>query len=173
VDPDNRRPVDYDLRRRVLADLARVAAAPEPAQAVRGFASSAQGRGRLWIIWRALQLRAEHPDLFKHGDYVALSVAGARANNVVAFARRHDDYGLIAVAGRLWAGLGARVGEVPLGKRFWTDTAVDLAPLGEIEEPVDILTMRPLRIAGGSLQLGDAFGDFPGALIFCRLATPT
>jgi (1->4)-alpha-D-glucan 1-alpha-D-glucosylmutase len=171
VDPDNRRPVDYDLRRRVLADLARVATGPEPAQAVRGFASSAQGRGRLWIIWRALQLRAEHPDLFKHGDYVALSVAGTRANNVVAFARRHDDYGLIAIAGRLWAGLGARVGEVPLGKRYWTDTVVDLAPLGEIEEPMDVLTMQPVRIANGSLQLADAFGNFPGALIFCRLSS--
>jgi (1->4)-alpha-D-glucan 1-alpha-D-glucosylmutase len=170
VDPDNRRPVDYELRRRMLAEFPRVAGGREPTAVVRGYAASAQGHGRLWIIWRALQLRAEHPGLFRDGDYVALSTTGARAGNVVAFARRHDDYCLIAVAGRLWAGLGARVGEAPLGKRYWEDTAVDLAPLGGIEEPVDVISMQPMRVSGASLALADAFADFPGALIFCRLA---
>jgi (1->4)-alpha-D-glucan 1-alpha-D-glucosylmutase len=173
VDPDNRRPVDYELRGRLLRELSEAAAGPQVARAARELVSViTDGRARLWIILRALQLRAEHPALFSSGDYIALNATGARAANVVAFARRHDGYGLIAIAGRLWSGLGSRAGELPLGKKAWQDTVVDLAPLGEIEEPVDILTLQPVTVAGGSLVVGDALDDFPGALIFCRLALP-
>ena len=41
----------------------------------------------MYMIWKTLHFRREHPDLFLQGDYVPLRTAGERAENVVAFAR--------------------------------------------------------------------------------------
>ena len=168
VDPDNRRPVDYAGRRRVLHELEPIASGLQPVARLAG--SPADGRAKLWIIWRALQFRARHPNLFAAGGYVPLSLSGARAENVVAFARRYGNLGLIAVAGRLWASLGLPAGMPPLGRSTWQDTAVDLAPLGEIEEPFDLLSLTVPRIENGALLVSEALSQFPGALVLCRLA---
>ena len=169
VDPDNRRPVDYSQRRLLLEEMAAIAAGDAPAQAVRGLAASVtDGRARFWLIWRALQLRSEQPALFRNGDYIALEARGSRAAHVVAFARRHENLALIAVAGRLWGALGP-VGRLAPAAQTWENTAVDLAPLGKIEEPVDIISLQPAKMVRGVLRLADAFADFPGALILCRL----
>jgi (1->4)-alpha-D-glucan 1-alpha-D-glucosylmutase len=81
VDPDNRRPVDYALRRRLLAALDR--ATPEQIMA-----RSDEGLPKLWVIRQALQLRRQHPAPFgADGVYRPLAAIGARADHVVAFAR--------------------------------------------------------------------------------------
>src|SRR5499426_3376302 len=81
VDPDNRRPVDYALRRRLLAALD--GATPE-----RIMARSEEGLPKLWVIRQALQLRRERPAPFgPDGAYRPLAAIGARADHVVAFAR--------------------------------------------------------------------------------------
>jgi (1->4)-alpha-D-glucan 1-alpha-D-glucosylmutase len=51
VDPDNRRPVDWELRRRLLAEL-RDGAPPRPETA------------KLYVIWKTLALRARRPEVF-------------------------------------------------------------------------------------------------------------
>jgi (1->4)-alpha-D-glucan 1-alpha-D-glucosylmutase len=169
VDPDNRRPVDYALRRRLLEELSRVPAGAGAAAALRAIVAAPQdGRAKLWITWRALQLRASEPDLFADGDYVPLPVTGTRAGHVVAFARRRDDIGLIVVTGRLWASLGAPAGTPPLGSAVWRDTAVDLASLGAIAQPMDALSLNRVRVRDGRLLLADVFSAFPAALILYR-----
>jgi (1->4)-alpha-D-glucan 1-alpha-D-glucosylmutase len=81
VDPDNRRPVDYALRRRLLAALDR--ATPEQIMA-----RSDEGLPKLWVIRQALQLRRQRPAPFgADGAYRPLAAIGARADHVVAFAR--------------------------------------------------------------------------------------
>ena len=170
VDPDNRRPVDYARRRRLLEEMEAIADGGEPREAVRALAASlADGRARLWVIWRALQLRAVQPELFREGGYLALEASGPRAAHVVAFARRHEDLALLAVAGRLWGSLGP-VGSLPPARETWGETAIDLSPLGAIEQPMHVVSQQPVEITGHSLRLSDAFADFPGALILCRLA---
>src|SRR5262245_37503179 len=81
VDPDNRRPVDYALRRRLLAALD--GATPE-----RIMARSDEGLPKLWVIRQALQLRRQRLEPFgADGAYRPLVAIGARADHVVAFAR--------------------------------------------------------------------------------------
>ena len=168
VDPDNRRPVDYDARRAALRDLAPFASGGQRVEALA--AAPGDGRAKLWITWRALQLRARQPDLFARGDYVPLAASGARADHLVAFARRFGDRAVIAVAGRLWASLGLSSGTPPLGPDAWRDTVVDLSPLGSIAQPFDVLSLAQRPCDGGVLRLAEAFSQFPGALIFCRLS---
>ncbi len=81
VDPDNRRPVDYDLRRSLL-EKARGASASD---ALAGLDS---GLAKIWLISRVLGVRRGRPELFGvEGTYRPLPVSGARAAHAVAFAR--------------------------------------------------------------------------------------
>src|SRR5262245_24241474 len=142
VDPDNRRPVDYSRRRRLLDEMTALAEGAAPARAVSELTRSiTDGRARFWVIWRALQLRSQHPGLFRDGDYAALGTSGIHAAHVIAFARRHGNVALIAVAGRLWGSLGP-TGSLPQAEPTWGDTAVDVAPLGKIEEPFDVISRQ-------------------------------
>src|SRR2546423_15689598 len=89
LDPDNRRPVDYDLRRRLLDDIRRLDDdGITLAEAARQMVDSKEdGRIKLYLIWRALRFRRGHATLFAEGDYVPLVATGTQAKHVVAFAR--------------------------------------------------------------------------------------
>lgn len=81
--------MDFARRREFFAALS----SEEPSQArvhamLRGFED---GRIKLFVTWRGLQLRARHAELFGAGDYLPLQVEGPRAAFVCAFARRHHD----------------------------------------------------------------------------------
>ncbi len=167
VDPDNRRPVDYDLRRRLLDELKAAAEAPGFADTVRTYAqNAADGRAKLWVTWRALGLRRQHPDLFQLGDYTPLSVEGPRASHVIAYARRHEGKVAVTIAGRLWASLGLEQGALPLGDAVWKDTFVDVSALGDGLRAIDVLSGVPLLIAGQRVPMGRVFAAFPAALLY-------
>jgi len=96
VDPDNRRPVDFDQRVRALASL------PEDAALVRSPDDS--GLAKLRVVAAALRLRRDRPELFT--SYAPVSATGPAADHVVTF----DRGGVVAVATRLPVGLAARGG---------------------------------------------------------------
>jgi (1->4)-alpha-D-glucan 1-alpha-D-glucosylmutase len=170
VDPDNRRPVDYAERNRLLEGFRALAQREDAATKVRELARAAEdGRAKLWTVWRALGLRREQPDLFEQGNYQPLQASGLRSEHVVAYARCHGGAAAVAIAGRMWAKLGGAAGTLPLGPAFWGDTSVDLSALHAIGSAVNVLTGKPVRILDGGLRLAEAFADFPGALIFCRV----
>ena len=106
VDPDNRRPVDFERRARVLD--ATVCSAPIAAP--RGLDDL--GAAKLMVVHRALTLRRDRPELFS--GYEGLGADGVAAEHVVAF----DRGGAITVATRLPVGLAARGG--------WQDTTLRL-----------------------------------------------
>ena len=103
VDPDNRRPLDSDLRRTLLD---RLDAATEPP------VIGPDGAAKLWVVSRTLRLRRDWPDLF--AAYEPVPAAGAAAEHVVAF----DRGGVVTVATRLPVGLERAGG--------WGDTVLDL-----------------------------------------------
>jgi (1->4)-alpha-D-glucan 1-alpha-D-glucosylmutase len=161
VDPDNRREVDYGARERLLAELERL----PPERAGELCARLDDGRAKLWTIWRALLARRERPELFERGDYLPLALAGARARNAVAFARRHDGVVLVVVAGRLFASLGLEPGTIPVGAAAWDDTAADVSFLPGPARLRNALTGETLTVSEGRLPLAQALARFPGALL--------
>ena len=110
VDPDNRRPVDFESRRRVLREIA---ADDWPrAQLARELYEQWQdGRIKLFLTQAALHARRKNPDLFAAGAYQPLEPAGPRADNLVAFSRTAHGQTAVVVVPRLVAGLldGARL----------------------------------------------------------------
>lgn len=135
VDPDNRRPVDFDERARLLERLD------------GGWLPPIDGSGaaKLLVTSRTLRLRRDRPDLFHR--YAPVAVVGDAADHAVAF----DRGGVVAVATRLPIGLAACGG--------WGDSAVVVAGAPH----VDVLTGR--EIEGGTVPLADLLDRYPVALL--------
>jgi (1->4)-alpha-D-glucan 1-alpha-D-glucosylmutase len=141
VDPDNRRPVDYQRRRRLLAALA---AGPDAAVGLDA--------EKLLVTSRALGLRRDHPDWFA-GGYVPLACEGPAAEHAVAFVRGGH---AVTVVTRLPAGLRRRGGwgdtVLPLPEIHWRDmlTGVRHAglrpPLAELTRRLPVALLIPDRI---------------------------
>jgi (1->4)-alpha-D-glucan 1-alpha-D-glucosylmutase len=135
VDPDNRRPVDFDLRRRYLAAI------DAGAQPV----IDETGAAKLLVTSRALRIRRDRPDLFTR--YAELPVIGAAARHAIAF----DRGGAVTIGTRLPLGLAARGG--------WDDTGVMLPH----RRVIDVLTGR--EFPGGILPLAGVLAVYPVALL--------
>jgi (1->4)-alpha-D-glucan 1-alpha-D-glucosylmutase len=165
VDPDNRRPVDFVHRRRLLAELDGALAGGHPA-AVAGelLKSLDDGRIKMYVIRRALACRRTQAALFATGRYRPLDVRGPFAEHACAFARVDDGAAAITVVPRLLARRG--LDRAPLGAEYWADTEVDVpADLGTRFR--DVFTGERLTVAAGTtaLPLGDVFAGFPVALL--------
>jgi (1->4)-alpha-D-glucan 1-alpha-D-glucosylmutase len=173
VDPDNRRPVDYEVRRQWLGELQAMAGEAGLPQRVRKLAEAPHdGRAKLWFIWRLLSMRREQPALFREGGYEGLAVDGAMSRHVVAFARRHQGQALLVLSGRLFGEL-AQGGDAALptlpAAAVWQDTAVRLPawlPAGAVLE--NLLTGELLAAENGEIRLAAAFACVPWAALRLR-----
>src|SRR3546814_4129117 len=85
VDPDNRRPVDYEMRAALLSRFE----ADDPAGYVRDLLmQGADGRAKLSAIWKLLTLRRHRPARFLDGSYTALLSMGTHADRVCSLLRQ-------------------------------------------------------------------------------------
>jgi (1->4)-alpha-D-glucan 1-alpha-D-glucosylmutase len=142
VDPDNRRPVDFDRRRELLDEL-RTQFADDPDGLIESLAASwPDPRIKLYMTWRLLQLRKRYSDLFSLGNYVPLEVRGDRQNNIIAFARTFDGTWVVVIVPRAL--------EFPIE---WGDTEV-LLPADAGREFHDVLAEQSIVIHDGSADAG-------------------
>jgi len=100
VDPDNRRPVDFETRAEMLRALD--AGDADPMGRVRDLAGNmADGRVKLFVLSRVLRARRDYVDLFAAGKYVPLAVDGEKATHLFAFLRANDRAAALVVVPRL------------------------------------------------------------------------
>jgi (1->4)-alpha-D-glucan 1-alpha-D-glucosylmutase len=149
VDPDNRRPVDYEKRMGFLKN---------PASEKGMLENLSDGRAKLHVIAAGLQLRSELPELFHQPTYTPLYADGGREENICAFMLSLDRQRIVAVAPRLFAGLMQEGGLAPLGARAWGDARIPI-PEGRY---VDALTGK--RHETG-FRVADLLSSFPVALL--------
>lgn len=121
VDPDNRRPVDYEHRRRSLSEL-------DTCDATTLLKSRADGRVKMLVMRRALAARARLRDVYEEGNYLPIDAVGARRESLFAFARRHGDRVAITCVPRLIASLIPDDASPPIGSGIWGDTRLQLSP---------------------------------------------
>ena len=162
VDPDNRRPVDYALRARLLASLA-IDEPPTVEIASEALREWRDGRIKLLVTARSLHLRRALRDVFESGAYIPLSATGPRARNVIAFARRQAGRWVIAVVPRRPSVL-VDVGVAPLGSEVWNETALALPDDAPMEFR-NALTGEIVRTAEGGLALAEALATVPVGLL--------
>jgi len=153
VDPDNRRPVDYQRRREMLAAL--------PTAALEELMRNwADGRIKMFLTQRVLQFLREQADLFQRGEYLPLAASGIFAGCCVSFVRQLADEWIVVIAPRL----SSRVGFPPMGER-WKDTAIELPETLSLQDAHDLFTCRPVPLQDRRLKLSDTLSILPFAVI--------
>ena len=155
VDPDNRRPVDYDLRKKYLLE--------EISDPAALLGSLPDGRAKLHIIRKGLEVRRTHPGLFNGGQYVPLHADSGREDNVIAFALRRNGSAVIAVAPRLFARLMREEDPAPIGEHVWGAAGIAV-PDGLTGQFQNVLTGEGFNLQQG-LSLARVLARFPVALL--------
>ncbi|WP_140797538.1 malto-oligosyltrehalose synthase [Myxococcus xanthus] len=166
VDPDNRRPVDFALRARLLEALDAEAEKDRAALSARLAANLEDGQVKLYVLAESLRLRQRQAALFRGGGYRALELTGARAKAAVAFAREHGDTVVVACAPRYT--LSALQAPEGLAGAYGS-TFLDLPEAYAGMMFRDVFTgrqVRPERGPGGAmLPLGPLLAEFPVILL--------
>ncbi len=167
VDPDNRRPVDYAARARLLRDLRR--RRPSRRLAAELLDAKVDGRIKLYLTSRALAFRAAHPELFARGEYFPLVAEGATADHVVAFARRDGDDEVIVAVPRLVAGLTKKTLVHPIGRDVWGNTRLIVSGVEPGTRYRDVFSGAIVEAKGAGegavLPLAEVFAVLPFALL--------
>lgn len=157
VDPDNRRPVNYAKRKKMLKDLQEKE--KEGAQAMVDFAKAhwREGYEKLLTTWKILQFRKQHHEIFTAGEYLPLEVTGP-STEAIAFARRLNGQYVIAVA------------PLNVAEKYADSNAVK-AYHNELQIPEGAPARWQHLITGevfegeGKLPLQQLFASFPVALL--------
>jgi (1->4)-alpha-D-glucan 1-alpha-D-glucosylmutase len=139
VDPDNRRPVDYALRSRLLGEM-------ESMHVGQVMERMDEGMPKLWVVHHALELRNEKPEWF--GDdaaYVPVMATGVQAERVIAYLRGED---VLTVVPR-WSHKAAA----------WGDAAM-VVPEGRWRN-----RMTGAEVEGGVVPVGELLKEFPVGLL--------
>ncbi|RZI83987.1 MAG: malto-oligosyltrehalose synthase [Rubrivivax sp.] len=169
VDPDNRRPVDFQA---LQARHAQVQAMFAGGQAEPGALTDLRERWRdggvkMMFTWRLLQLRSKHPDLFTRGAYQTLSVEGQGAPHVVAYARTLEAQHCVTIGSRLLYTLAGGDAQALQSGQCWADTRVAL-PVDAPRQWRDALTGRVWTVDDGptaSLRLSELLSCWPVAVL--------
>lgn len=111
VDPDNRRPVEFDRRRQLLTEMREL--------------RDPHG-GKLALLARLLRLRRDHPSVFADGSYEPVIASGSRAQHVLAFRRRTAEEELLCAVALHCAHPLTGGDALVASARWWEDTSVEL-----------------------------------------------
>lgn len=163
VDPDNRRPVDFQKRISFLREIKEKPQQDSLKLINELLSNKEDGKIKLFLIYRVLQARKKQVALFQKGSYVTLEVQGKFNNNVIAFMRKYEQQYAIAIVPRFYTGL-IKEGELPLGEQLWTDTNIVLPK----EAPFtweDVITGQRIVSNDNRLFIGKILSQFPVSLL--------
>lgn len=167
TDPDNRTPVDFNLRVHVLEEITRTCAAPCVSACADMLNTWQDGRLKLYLTKEALHFRRSHRDIFLRGEYLPLESAGDHRESVCSFARHFEDEWSITVVPRMVTKLGAEK-TFPLGGSVWGSSAVVLpgsSPVNWINVFTGELLPASVSRRKKRLPLADIFSSLPFALL--------
>lgn len=169
VDPDNRRPVDFEALRRQLQGLQAMCEGGElPRTALAGLREGLyDGRLKLLLTWRLLQLRRQRAQLFETGRYLPIEADGPAAEHIVAFGREARGQRSLTIATRLLHTLTGGQLQALADPATWRDTTLPLPPGFGTGAWRDAITGR--RVAapadGSRLRLGELLAELPVAVL--------
>ena len=164
VDPDNRRPVDFDVRRQKLGELR---GHPDPGALARILLQNyVDGRIKLWITMRALEFRQRHAEVFQKGTYVPLEASHLN-QHICAFARVYEKEGrkqaaIIAVPRLSYTLMGGK--PIPPVEHIWSNASIKL-PDGITEGLKNVFTGKRIQTHDGSVLCREIFEELPVCLL--------
>ena len=167
VDPDNRGPVDFNHRAALLDEIEKRSKQDLSSFCRELVQNWGDGRIKLYLIWRVLNLRRRYPRVFLDGPFVQMKAIGKRENNVVAYARRKLDIWIMTVVPR-WLARSRAPLTSARSQGFWLDSHIML-PRNAPQSWVNVLTAETVEGSQGQrgtrLSLPDVFKNFPVAVL--------
>jgi (1->4)-alpha-D-glucan 1-alpha-D-glucosylmutase len=171
VDPDNRRPVDYSVRKALLQGLKRKMESYGPDRS--GFHQEllqdwADGSIKLYVTSKALNFRKANQELFLEGGYLPLASEGDLREHVCAFARVREGKSIIVMVPRFLTRL-VKAGEDPLGEEVWKGSWIVIPEETAGDQFRNVFTdeMIGMKLQDGrrGIALAEVFKRFPVAML--------
>lgn len=156
VDPDNRRPVDFNARTDALAAL-------EETSIDDLIENRLDGRLKLAVTARVLGFRKDHKALFASGTYVAAEVTGPGADHVIAYTRQHEGITMLVAVPRLLSGIAADSGV--MDPSMWAGTSIALPEGISGGTWRDLLSGEAISADSEELQLEAPFARMPVSVL--------
>lgn len=157
VDPDNRRPVNYQQRNEFLQEI-KVKSDRDILQAIAELIKTKEnGKVKLFLTHQLLKARQQYIEIFQNGDYQPLEITGKHRERLITFTRNYRDKTIVAIAPRFLTKI-IEPGQLPLGE-VWEDTSLHLAAKNW-RNLIDDRT-----IVGENLAVGEILQHFPVALL--------
>jgi (1->4)-alpha-D-glucan 1-alpha-D-glucosylmutase len=164
VDPDNRRPVDYEARTEALDALLKKFEEDGALAVCREtLAALEDGRSKLWTTHRALAARAAMPEVFSRGEYVPLHASEEHAQHVIAFLRRREGQCLLVAVPRFACTLMKQRAELPLGN-VWSDGVLIAEECAGMRMTHAFTGEEIVVPSDGRISLASLLGEFPVGL---------
>ncbi|MGD9896338.1 MAG: malto-oligosyltrehalose synthase [Candidatus Methylacidiphilaceae bacterium] len=123
VDPDNRRLVDFEVRRKMLDEIRREGGRQEYRREL--LEHPEDGRIKLFLAHKSLQARRLFPELFRSGSYEPVDFSGAKREHAFGFLRSWGTQHLITIIPRFITELSSPM-DAPIGSAAWSDTSAVL-----------------------------------------------
>jgi (1->4)-alpha-D-glucan 1-alpha-D-glucosylmutase len=166
VDPDNRRPIDYQRRIDLLRALDEDCARDGRATVAARLLESTDDRLKLFATTTLLRVRKAEQDIFTDGDYNPVDVQGSRRDHVFAFSRAAGARRAVIAVPRLVATLTPNPDVAPLGERIWGDTQLVIPGLrtGGLHNAITDSCVS-VDEATGTVRAADVFEQFPVAIL--------
>ena len=167
VDPDNRRPVDFGKRMKLLEELKQREKEDRPSLIQDLLTRWVDGKMKLYVTYKGLGFRRSHRSLFEAGNYIPIDAFDGTRDHICAFVRRKGKAWALVAVPRLITKLlkGERP---PLGEETWGSSALVL-PEDAPECWLNILTGEELKVIPSEqrklLPLASALQSFPLALL--------
>jgi (1->4)-alpha-D-glucan 1-alpha-D-glucosylmutase len=164
VDPDNRQPVNYAYRIKLLQDIRTSIQNNENYLYFLKelLHNPGDGKIKLFLINQLLQIRNKEQNLFLKGTFVPLTVNGKYKNNIIAYLRAYNNKIIISVVPRFCTEL-VEINQFPLGADIWDNTFVAL-PKNTGYSGLELISKQTIRLTELT-PLGNILNNFPVAII--------
>jgi (1->4)-alpha-D-glucan 1-alpha-D-glucosylmutase len=156
VDPDNRRPVDYERRKQLLRGISQDRDRRLWDHLNAQSTEWRDGSVKLRLMFELLQLRKRQSSLFQDGSYEPLSASGAAADRICAFVRKTQSAMLVVVI------------LLYTGRNSLQDVATTTVALPSETSKriwIDLFSQREMAAPKDSIAAADLFALAPVAIL--------
>ncbi len=158
VDPDNRRPIDYELIKNLLHTINNLPRAERIGYLWR---NRYDGSIKLWLVKELIKLRRDDNALSSDSSYIPLKVSGRYRKHILAFARRSGEKWLVVVLPLHLAAIG-KISKFVYGSFDWSDTKVHLSTNHTVNWQH---IFSDVEGDGTEIPVNAIFGDLPLAIL--------
>ena len=159
VDPDNRAPVDYETRKKYLNGIINELNEKGSVDVLNLLKEPAPGKIKLYLTYVLLQERNKNPDLYSKGEYIPLYAVGSLKNNIIGFARKHEDKYAVILSGRFFTNILTSGGHY--SPEIWQGTNITISEKRKLR---NLFTGEEI-VTGETLDTGVIFKTLPFAVL--------